>query len=210
MASSVDICNMALSLLGDSAEVTSINPPEGVQAGHCAKWYPIALRTVLERHGWSFATLRVRPTEMSNVDARLYGKDNAFAIPSNCLKILNLQSYEDLSENSPERFYAYEMAIVDKNARRALFTDIKDPVLTYIVNVETPELFPGYFIDCLVPLLATYLYGPVKRADTTSQAGQNLLKLYESALSRAKNLDAESSMHRREKRIPNVIKAREV
>ena len=210
MASSVDICNMALSLLGDSAEVTSINPPEGVQAGHCAKLYPIALCTVLERHGWSFATLRVRPTEMSNVDARLYGKDHAYAVPSDCLKILNLQSYEALQENLPERFFPYEMAVIDKNSRRALFTDLKDPVLTYITNVDTPELFPGYFIDTLVPLLATYLYGPVKRADTTSQAGQNLLKLYESALSRAKTLDVETSMHRREKRIPNVIKAREV
>lgn len=210
MASSVDICNMALSLLGDSAEVTSINPPEGVQAGHCAKWYPIALRTVLERYGWSFATLRVRPVEMSNVDAHLYGKEHAYAVPPDCLKILNLQSYEELSENCSERFHSFEMAVIDTHSRRALFTDIEDPVITYVTNINTPELFPGYFIDTLVPLLATYLYGPVKRADTTSQAGQNLLKLYESALSRAKTLDAETSMHRREKRIPNVIKVREV
>ena len=48
MSSVVDICNIALSRLGDRATVTSIDPPEGsAQADHCRRFYPIALKTIL-------------------------------------------------------------------------------------------------------------------------------------------------------------------
>ena len=51
MASVVDICNQALSHLGDSATVASIDPPEGsAQAEHCARFYPAALAALLEMH----------------------------------------------------------------------------------------------------------------------------------------------------------------
>ena len=43
MASDVDVCNLALAHLGDEATVASISPPEGsAQAGHCARFYPMA------------------------------------------------------------------------------------------------------------------------------------------------------------------------
>ena len=43
MPSEVDICNLALGHLGDSATVATIDPPEGsAQAEHCARFYPIA------------------------------------------------------------------------------------------------------------------------------------------------------------------------
>ena len=211
MASSVDICNLALAQLGEAAEVTSIDPPDGEHSGHCAKWYPIALRSLLERHGWSFATKREALVELSSVEASTYGKKHAFSIPSDCLKVLNVQSAEQLEKNAPAQFISYELGITNKNSRRALFTDIEDPVLTYVTNVQTPELFPGYFVDCLVILLSSYLYGPIKRSDSTATAAMNLLKLFESMLSRAKTLDAQTSMWTKtERRLPNVLKVREV
>ena len=59
MASVVAICNTALSHIGDSANVTSIDPPDGsAQAGYCATFYPIALSAILEMASWGFATAR--------------------------------------------------------------------------------------------------------------------------------------------------------
>ena len=61
MASDVEICNLALSHLGDTATVASIDPPEGsAQAEHCARFYPIARDALLEKHDWSWATRRSR------------------------------------------------------------------------------------------------------------------------------------------------------
>lgn len=58
--SEVDICNLALGHLGDTAAVMSIKPPDSsVQAQLCARFYPIARDALLEMHAWGFATLRV-------------------------------------------------------------------------------------------------------------------------------------------------------
>ena len=80
MATAVDICNLSLGMLGDSGDVTSITPPDGSpQAGHCARWYPLALRKLYEEHDWSFAIRRARGVELSNIDKDLYEWKYAFS-----------------------------------------------------------------------------------------------------------------------------------
>ena len=59
MSSVIDICNLALSHLGDTATVASIDPPEGsAQAEHCSRFYPVARDAMLELFNWKFATRR--------------------------------------------------------------------------------------------------------------------------------------------------------
>jgi hypothetical protein len=65
--SEVTICNLALSHLGDTAQVTSIKPPDGsVQAQLCANFYWTARNALLEMASWGFATRRVALAEVSN------------------------------------------------------------------------------------------------------------------------------------------------
>jgi hypothetical protein len=65
--SEVTICNLALSHLGDTAEVTSIKPPDAsVQAQLCARFYPMARNALLEMANWGFATRRVTLAEVAN------------------------------------------------------------------------------------------------------------------------------------------------
>ena len=59
MASDTDICNLALSHLGDEASVVTIDPPEGSpQADHCARFYPIARDSGLQMTAASFGHRR--------------------------------------------------------------------------------------------------------------------------------------------------------
>lgn len=216
MATSVDICNLALSILGDDGTVVSIMPPDGSdQAGHCARWYPVALRRILESNPWSFATKRSQLTKLNNVDASIYGYKGAYALPSQLLRPLKIESAEYLSEGIDSNLYPelgrFELGIVENNTNRVLFCNITDPVLTYVSYVDTADLFPGYFIDALMLLLASYLYGPMKRSDTTSQTVVGLMRQYEAALSKAKTEDAQISMRRREMPyIASQLRAREV
>lgn len=80
MASDVEICNLALSHLGDTANVTSIDPPEGsAQAEHCSRFYPVARGMLIEAHDWSWATRRISLTPLvATVSpwAYAYGKPN--------------------------------------------------------------------------------------------------------------------------------------
>ncbi len=65
--SAVTICNLALSHLGDTAQVASIYPPDqSVQAQLCARFYPIARNSLLEMAAWGFATRRIQLAKVSN------------------------------------------------------------------------------------------------------------------------------------------------
>ena len=67
MASTVDICNLALAHLGDTATVASIDPPEGsAQSEHCARFYPIARDSLLEMHAWNFSMRRINLAQLTN------------------------------------------------------------------------------------------------------------------------------------------------
>lgn len=58
--SEVDICNMALSIIGEAPTVTAIDPADGSpHAATCALWYPKAREAVLALRNWSFASQRV-------------------------------------------------------------------------------------------------------------------------------------------------------
>lgn len=216
MATSVDICNLALSILGDDGTVVSLIPPNcSDQAGHCARWYPVALRRILESNPWSFATKRSQLTKLNNVDASIYGYKGAYALPSQFMRALKIESAEYLSEGIDSDLYPelghFELGLVENNTNRVLFCNVTDPVLTYVAYVDNASLFPGYFVDALMLLLASYLYGPVKRADTTSQTVVNIMKQYEAALTKAKTEDAQISMRRREAHyLASQLRAREV
>lgn len=205
MATAVDICNLALGMLGDSGDVTSIMPPDGSpQAGHCARWYPLALRKLFEEHDWSFAIRRSRGVQLSNVDEDLYEWKHAFLLPSDCVRLMRVS--EVGKQDAPLDF---EVELYESNSSRAVFVDAQDVVLTYVSYVDTATVFPTYFVQALTLLLASYLVGPVKRSDSSSDAAARLLQQYEAALSRAKTSDAKMSVHRRAaERLPASILAR--
>ena len=131
------------------------------------------------------------------------------------MRALKIESAEYLSEGIDSDLYPelghFELGLVENNTNRVLFCNVTDPVLTYVAYVDNASLFPGYFVDALMLLLASYLYGPVKRADTTSQTVVNIMKQYEAALTKAKTEDAQISMRRREAHyLASQLRAREV
>ena len=96
MASEVDIVNIALSHLGADAVVTQLKPPDGsVEAGHGARFYPIARRTALAAHSWTFARTHVALAQLVN---DLSEWTYRYALPQDCLRarrvIASANSYD--------------------------------------------------------------------------------------------------------------------
>ena len=98
----------------------------------------------------------------------------------------------------------------ESNSGRAVFTNATNVVLTYVSYVDTATVFPTYFVQALVILLASFLVGPVKRSDSSSDAAVRLLQQDEAALTRAKTVDSKMSVHRRrdEWPLPSGLRAR--
>lgn len=211
MASAVDICNEALSHIGADAVVTSISPPDGsVEAGHCARFYPIARRTAMEAHPWTFAKIRVALAEVTN-DSDLW--QYAYAKPSDCIRPLRV--IQQLSMAGVTVFTQDDIpAIPGENGSAdyeiegdVIRTNEPDAVLLYVRDVTDTTKFTPAFTSGVGMLLAGYLSGPIIKGLDGMKIGQAWTQSGMAALDRAATIDANASSERAEHQ-PHGIQAR--
>lgn len=190
MASVVDICNQALSHLGDGATVASIDPPEGsAQAEHCARFYPMALNALLELHAWAFATKRSILAEVVNPSTTWA---HCYALPSNTINILSVlapdapDDYSAVGAYTPQD-YSVE---IDDAGNDIILTHQADAVLRFTVLVTDTTKFSPLFVETLGWLLASKLAGPVLKGDTGVAAAQACTKTFLYWLGKATGSDA--------------------
>lgn len=198
MATAVDICNMALSLLGDDATLSSLNPPEGsAQADHCARFYGIALQELLTSRPWSFSMRRARLAQLSR---EAIGEDQVktFALPSDCAYVAGVFSDEVL------RTKIVQYALETTGAQKVLVTTAKDVWIKYVSTKADEASFSPLFVTALVHRLASLLAGAMVPGSTgTTMAGEHI-KLYQQYLTKAWSLDARQQA-RKERYVPRFM-----
>lgn len=214
MASDVDICNLALSHLGDEATVASLDPPEGsAQAEHCARWYPVARDALLEMHPWGFATTRAPLAELSNppstwahVYAQPTGAINLLAVlapdapddysvtlmPLTVQSTLAVPSIMPTGGNgvglyTPQPFVHETLA----DGTEVIYTNQPDAHLRYTRKITDTTKFSPLFVKALARYLASLLAGPVlKGAEGRAEGVAQLRFFNEVELPQAKTSDS--------------------
>lgn len=181
MASEVEICNLALSHLGDSATVASIDPPEGSsQAEHCAHFYPIARNSLLEMHDWNFATLRITLAELSNPFPEWR---HAYLKPAEALRVIAvLPAGSDGANVSPATF----VTETNSAGEELILTNQPCAVARYTRVVTDASRFSPLFVDALGWYLSTYLAGPVLKGDTAIKVSRANMEVAMGMLAQAK------------------------
>lgn len=164
MPSVVDICNTALAHVGADSQIASISPPDGtVEAGYCARFYPIARRLLIDRFAFRFTRTRVLLAEVTNPSDE-WGF--AYALPADCVRPVQVlpavgtsalwfsDGYDDAQnlDGSVERDSALFAVEGD-----VLLTNEPDAVLLYRRDVVDPNRFSPGFADALAKTLAGYL-----------------------------------------------------
>lgn len=198
MASAVDICNLALSHLGDEAQVAAIVPPDGTtQSSHCARFYPMA-RDVLLTVGvpWHFATKRVALAKVANPfeDDWAY----SYALPSTCLRPLSLlkpgvpEQYLGTQTDSDLGSHPYIIES-DGSGDKVLYTNIDAAYLRYIDAVTDTTKFTPLFVIALSRLLAAYLAGPIIKGTEGVKVSQSQLKWFDAEYAKAAASEANSN-----------------
>lgn len=185
MASAVDICNLALSHLGDEAAVSAISPPDGsVQAAHCARFYPIARDACLEVHAWNFATRRIAPANVASAVPSSW--QFAYTQPAECLRVLNVWGEEYAEDDKGYDF------VVESNATQGtmIYTNAESATLRYIVRVTDTTKFSPLYVTALSYLLAAYLSGPIVKGREGMQVAQAMYKMFLSEVAKAAASDA--------------------
>lgn len=197
MASDVDICNAALANLGDSATVSSIDPPEGsAQAERCAQFYPMARDQLLEMHDWSFATRRTILTQLDVTTPNQWAY--AYAVPSDMLNAISVLD----SLGSDDASYPLTMGSIDPDfatlpgvqmvpslmpqlgiyapqpfsletgddGQDVLYTNQPNAMLRYVARETDTTRFSPLFVSTLEAYLSSKLAGPLLKGEAGMKA----------------------------------------
>lgn len=135
MPSSIDIASNALILVGDEP-ISSFDDPGG-GATAAANLYQTTKRRLLSEHPWSFALKQQRLNKLSQVPDILTNFNNAFQLPTDLIRLWNIQSHSDY--------------ILIGNL---LYTNQTEVLATYVFNVDEVNL-PPHFTDALENTLAS-------------------------------------------------------
>lgn len=135
MASSIDIASNALLLIGDNPISSFEDPGAGAQVA--ANIYPGTKRRLLSEHPWSFALKQQRLNKLSQTPDKLTGYSNAFQLPTDLIRIWNIQSHSDY--------------ILIGNL---LYSNESEILATYIFDVDEVNL-PPHFVKSLEYSLAS-------------------------------------------------------
>ena len=200
MASEIDICNLALSHLGDTATIASLDPPEGsAQAEHCARFYPIARDSMLEMHAWGLLpAARGWPLLASGWPEWNY----AYAQPADALNIIAIlppSSSDDYSTGIPDSAggpYVPQPFSCEINEAGAsvIYSDQADAVLRYSSTVSDPTRFSPLFTMALSWHLASMLAGPIIKGDAGAAEAKRCAGMMQAYLSKA--VESDSSQRR--------------
>lgn len=184
MASAIDVCNLALTHIGDPGNVASIDPPEAsTQGRYCARLYPLARDEVLEAHSWRFNTRRKVLTSLALPDSVAGEWSYAYALPAECLRpaAVYVPGVTD-----PGRTEDFSVETADDGSQ-ILYTNVDGAYLKYLVRVTDTSRWPPSVVDLVAWRLAGKLAHPITQSDDKYKRAETG---YARAFAYATSLDA--------------------
>ncbi len=166
-ASVVEILSSALVELGEDRITSADQDTE--RARIVSEVYPTERDALLEEHPWKFATARAELALLA--DAPAFGFANAFALPSDCLHVM---------ETWPETHCRVEGG--------RLLADAPAMAVRYVRRVTNPTLMPPTFRAALSARIAAKV---AKKITGSSAEKERMLQLYADRLKTAKSRDAQ-------------------
>lgn len=137
MASEVDICNLALSKLGEQTIIALTEDSKSARV--CNLFYSDTRDSLLRSHPWNFAIKRVELAKLTTTP--IYGFDSEFQLPSDCLRVM----YTDLQSSNQDFRVEGKKLLANSDSIR----------IEYISRVEDTTQFDASFVDALWMLLAS-------------------------------------------------------
>lgn len=168
----IDICNKALDLLGQAADIGNIEHPTTENEQICARWYWDTLDYVLRRYVWNFAIARkILPRDEQATPPFDYS--DAYKLPSDNLRILAINGREDLGELDYDLAGGY--LLLNNNGADSL-------KLKYIKRVKDVTLFDSGFCQLVSLFMALNMAFRFTQKQTTLERLYRLIELEEAKI----------------------------
>ncbi len=134
MASSTEICNLALAHLGQEPIITLDDSSKFSRL--CKRFYSPVFEGLLRAHAWSFAINRTVLAQRAGRPA--FGEENIFALPTDCIRVVEVNT-------SGLRY------TIEKNN---ILTQAHSVELRYVQTVDNENLLDQSFIDAFALKMA--------------------------------------------------------
>ena len=154
MSSVIEICNMALSRIGNSQRIDSLTE-RSIQAEQCSLFYEQTRDWVLRDKPWPFATKFVSLAEVTTNPDPIY--PYCYAFPTDCLyarKIVNQifpVDYWPFAGNDVclPQIQAIPFRVIQGESTRLIATSVTPATLEYTVRIDDPGFFDPIFVSAL-------------------------------------------------------------
>lgn len=206
--SEVEICNLALANIGETAKVTSIDPPDGsAQAAICARFYPLARDTLLEMGNWSFAIKRKTLVEVDNPRTEW---EYAYEVPGDVgavLSVLPPGALDDWVMNGqlvPQKF------VIETNVygQKVLYTHQEDADIRYTAKIVDTTLFSNLFVIALSWHLSSMIAGPLIKGEVGAAESKRCAQMATAYMMQASSYDKNTQAEVKPTHTPSWISIR--
>lgn len=156
MATEVEICNLALTQVGNAQFIESLDD-DSDESALCKLWYPISRDAVLEAFEWPFATQRVQLATSSVAPVGPWAY--RYLYPQGVLLVRRIDSGVD-----PETAdVAIPFRLEGDGVTRTLLTNQPEAVVVVTLAVTNTVRFSALFVTALVGELASRLVMPLRK-----------------------------------------------
>ena len=172
MATMVQIANMALRSIGVK-RITALS--DNVESARVLNDIYTHLRDeMIVIHPWNFA-IKYSSTLAENATDPEFDYDYSYALPTDCLRVIELADAED------------KFKVVGGN----LYTDTEDPEIKYIAQITTPASFSSAFVTAYAARLAAEACYALTNSRTLEE---QKFKEYTAKLLQAKSVDGQEGV----------------
>lgn len=189
MASSLDICNAALALIGQRRIISSLEE-QSVEAEYCALFWPMVRDEALASHTWSFAT--VRQSLALTADTPPANYEYAYSYPNECLQFIGVRE-SSATDDTVNKDCRIETA---SGGDTVIYTSVETAVGVYVKRQTDPTRFSSLLVRALEFLVAGRLAPPIIKGMDGMRVGEAWTDKGYAMLERAKAHDANQSRER--------------
>ena len=182
MSSKTDICNLALSHLGQAKEISDIDTEQSQEASACRRFINDALDATLVDHDWSFATSFETLGLVSENPTSEWAY--SYRYPSECLKLRRILSGQRQDTDDSR----IPFIIAQDAVGRLIYTDQGSAVIEKTISISDPDYFTPQFTLALSFRLAAYISPRITGGDPFKMK-QEMLGQYAIELQAAKAND---------------------
>jgi len=165
MASTIEIWNRALTMLGSSRVLSENDDVKAAQT--LSAVYPLTRQIELQAHPWVFAMARAELPALSSAPA--FGWARAFQLPADCLRIAQIGEHWAL--------YAPDITLFELEGRTVLCDESSPLRIRYVRDIENAGLFTPLFCEALACRLAATVAEDLTQSLSKREAAEASYKM---------------------------------